>query len=145
MEGTDERRERWAHRGGSSTCGGRAEATQRCSEVGDELRWSAEGGVVGAWSTGKLRGVRHGGNLGGNLGEVELTVRLRRRQWRLQNLCDFAEGGGGSGAQVRWGVLPTSEEGVGVLKLRQKRNGGERGMGRRSVPLLAARWRVGER
>jgi hypothetical protein len=52
------------------------------------------GGVVGAWSTGKLRGVRHGGNLGGNLGEVELTVRLRRRQWRLQNLCDFAEGGG---------------------------------------------------
>jgi hypothetical protein len=41
VEGTSERRERQAHRGGDSTCGGGAEAVRRCSDVG--------GGGLGGW------------------------------------------------------------------------------------------------
>jgi hypothetical protein len=33
MEGVGERRERWAHRGGGSTCSGGAEVVRQCLEV----------------------------------------------------------------------------------------------------------------
>jgi hypothetical protein len=85
--------------------------------------------------------VRRGGKLGGKPGEVELTVKPRWWQWRLQ----IRRGGTVSGARDRSRELATWKKGGGGARARTK---GERGGGRRLVNRRRERervWRRGER